>query len=255
MPLPIPMAETARTAFLRGLGVHVGLGIGLLITVIFLGLAVQSVAADVGIPQSLTDPHVLALTTSAVFAAVAVGASLWTGIHYGNRNPGETGTAVGHALLVTVVGLAILILATFGGLRAGIAMVAAEEDPGTVGLETLARLFFLVVPGIVIAIVAAVATSRLPTTAPTEAPEARAPEPEPEPAGPAGGGTPIDPEPTPEPTADGSDPGPAQTQAPAGTVETKRLKCPSCTSVFETSIEPGSGITCPECGYRGSSTT
>lgn len=242
MAAPVSMVESSGRAIGRGIVVHVGLAIALLVVGVLLGPVVRSVAADVGVPlQTLSDSQLLAVVFTTVYVALALGASLWTGVHYGGRNPGDAGTAILNGLVVALVGVAILAVAAWVGLRLGVQTVAAEGASAVVSFGTLIRFAFLVVPGVIAAIVGAGSVAALggarPGPAPAPEPEEPAPEPEPEPE-PAGGGEVVA----------GAGAEPAAEPEP----ETKKLKCPSCAHVFETEI--GDQITCPECGYSAQTT-
>lgn len=238
MPAPILMVESTGRAIGRGIVVHVGLAIALLVVGVLLGPAVQSVAADLNIPQTLSNAHLLALVFTTVFATLALGASLWTGVHYGGRNPDDAATAILNSVVVSLVGVAILAVAAWVGLRLGVQTIAGSEAAPAITVQTLLRFAFLIVPGVIAAIVAAGSLATLGGPAPEPTPEpTRQPEPTPEP----------EPEPEPEPQPEPS-PGGAHAAEP----ETKKLKCPSCAHVFETEI--GDQITCPECSYSASTT-
>lgn len=238
MAAPVTMADATGRAVLRGVAVHVGLAIALIVAGVLLGPLVRSVAADVAIPQTLSDAHLLTLAYTALAATLLLGAGLWTGVHFGGRSRDDPGTAILHSLVVAISGLAILVVAAWFGLRIGLQTVAASEAAPVLAIDTLLRFGLLIVPGVIAAIVAAASVAALggPAPEPTPAPT---PEPKPEPE--------TEPEPTPEAEPEPDRGGPHEAEP-----ETKRLKCPSCAHVFETEI--GEEITCPECSYSASTT-
>lgn len=243
------MAETVGTALKTGLGTYVGLGVALLVGVAVLGPLVTEVAVDADLPTDLTDAQLVMTLYPAILTAVALLAGVSTGMDHGRRNPDETGPAVGRALLVTVIGVAILVVLGYIGLLAGIELSDSGKDVVNLTVDSLAISFLVLLPAAVTSIVSAVVSSkfyldtgyaaagRRPRPGRQEARGRGAPTGGGRPArgGPGGGGAPA-----------------ATGEAAGGTI--KRLKCPSCTHVFRTAVRGGRSITCPECGYASPAT-
>lgn len=257
------MADTAKTGLARGLGVYVGLGAGLLVTGLLLTLVVHPLAADAGIPASLTNARLMILSYVAIAAALAVGGGLWTGSHFGSRNADQAGFGVGLTLLVTIAGTAILLALGWVGLRLGLAAFPPANEATTASVETFLWSLLLVVPALVTGLVAsAFAGTFAPTETSAPAPEPDAgPEPAPQPT------TEPTPQPSTEPDAEPEaepeaeptpEPEPAVGAAaepePAAEPADKTLECPACENVFETTVAPGEPIECPDCGYSAKTT-
>lgn len=257
------MGETLGTALKRGVGVYAGLAVGLLVTILVLAPTIQTLAADAGIPVGVTDAHLLIITYIPLVTGLALLGAFVTGLDIGRKQAGDTSQAAIQALAVGIVGVILLVILGFVGLKAAIPMIKLEEEATTVSTEGLAFSLLLIVPVVITSLVTAIVGARFGDAAPRRrerpAPE---PAPEPEPAAeaaenPATGSGHAH---THEEPIEGTEIGPLGAPAEEGSgetepdVETKQLRCPSCSTEFETDIRPGEDIVCPDCGYTASST-
>lgn len=257
------MAETLGTALKRGVGVYAGLAVGLLVTLLVLAPTVQTLAADAEIPVGVTDAHLLIIAYIPLVTGLALLGAFVTGLDLGRRQAGDTSQAAIQALAVGVVGVVLLVILGFVGLKAAIPMIKLEEEATTVSTEGLAFSLLLIVPVVITSLVTAIVSARFADEAPRRR-ERPAPEPAPEPE-PAAAGT-ENPEAesghahSHEEPIEGTEIGPlgspaeAESDEPEADVDTKQLRCPSCSTEFETDIRPGEDIVCPDCGYTASST-
>lgn len=236
--------ETAQRAAFTGVAVHTGLGAGLLVALIVLAPAVQSLAFDAGVPLGITDARLLAYAYPALVAALALVGAFATGLIWGRDHPVEPVDAIVHVLVAGIVGLIILLFLGHVGLLIGIALVAAPAEATTVSAATLGFFFLLLVPYLVTGTVTALLVSHLADEADVGAGAGAG-----APAGrtaATGAGAAA--------AGGGSSRGEAVTAEPEPEPEEKRLKCPSCEHIFHATIRPGEDIVCPECGYRASTT-
>lgn len=266
-----------RSAAFTGVVVYAGLGTGLLVTLIVMAPIVQSVAFDAGLPLGLTDARLLVYGYPFLATALALLGAVISGLELGRSRPVEGGLHVAHTLIVGIVGLIILLILGHVGTLIGIAMVALPTETTTISAITLALFFLLLIPVLVTGVVTSLLTSHLRDEAAIGAgmgaPRRRQDWPSGARPAAAGGGEPdwgvgselpgAGPEEVGRQAAPGyGGPGGgpdrgAQAEAlmdEEEEAEPKRLKCPSCSHIFRTSVREGEDIVCPECGYTASTT-